>query len=102
MSAEARHAWWREQGYDELRDLLNEWDPIGVMSEPDWPTNEYDAMLAPLREQLDEGATAGELEVFLERHVREYIGLEPDVDREARLAARLVEWYAARSGQPPR
>jgi hypothetical protein len=102
MTVDGRDAWWREQGEEELRALLNEWDPIGVMAEPDWPANEYDALVDPLRERLDAGATAGELEVFLEAHVRDYIGLEPDVDRESRLANRLVDWYAARSGQPPR
>ena len=102
MTVDGRDAWWAERGSEELRALLNEWDPIGVMAEPDWPPNEYDELIAPLRERLDAGATAGELEVFLEAHVRDHIGLEPDVDRESRLATRLVEWYAAGGGQPPR
>ena len=99
MSVDGRDAWWRERGTDELRGLLNEWDPIGVMTEPDWPATEYDDLVDPLRERLDGGATAGELEVFLEEHVRDHIGVDPDVDRESRLAARLVEWYAG--GRPP-
>jgi hypothetical protein len=102
MTVEGTDAWWRERGYDELRALLNEWDPIRVMDEPDWPPNEYDALIDPLRERLDAGTTVGELEIYLEQHVREYIGLEPDVDRESRLAARLVDWYAAGRGPAAR
>ena len=102
MSVDGRDAWWRERGIEELRALLNEWDPIGVMGEPDWPPNEYDELIDPIRERLDRGASAGELEIFLEQHVRDHIGLESDVDRESRLAARLVEWYGGQGGPPPR
>ena len=99
--ADGRDTWWAERGTAELRALLNDWDPIGVMAEPDWPANEYDELIPALRERLDAGATAGELEVFLEAHVREHIGVEPDVQREARLAERLVDWYAAGRDKPP-
>jgi len=102
MTRDGRDAWWRERGCDELREMLNQWDPIGVMEEPDWPNNEYDELIAPMRERLEAGATAGELEIYLEQYVRDHIGLEPDVDRESRLAARVVEWYAAGGGQAPR
>ena len=102
MTADGRQAWWDERGAGELRALLNDWDPIGVMEEPDWPANEYEQLIPALRERLDAGATAGELEVFLEAHVRDHIGIEPDVDRESRLAEQLVDWYAAGGGDPPR
>jgi hypothetical protein len=102
MTVDAREAWWHDRGREELRALLNEWDPIGVMEEPDWPSNEYDDLLDPLRERLDSGATAGELEVLLEQHVRNHIGVEPDVDRESRLASRIVDWYAAGDADAPR
>lgn len=78
-----------------MRALLYEWDPIGVSEEPDWPHDEYDELVDPLREKLAAGATAGDLAVFLERHVTEHIGLQPDADREERFAARLVEWWRA-------
>jgi hypothetical protein len=88
--------WWRERGEAELRALLYEWDPIGVSVEPDWPSDEYDELIDPLRERLAAGTTAGELAIFLERHVSEHIGINPDVDREERFAARLVDWWSAR------
>jgi hypothetical protein len=94
MGANDRDTWWRERGERELRMLLYEWDPVGVAPEPDWPGDEYDDFVAPLREKLERGVTAGELAVFLEQQVQEHIGLEVDVDREEGFAARLVEWHA--------
>ena len=93
MAATHRDSWWRERGEDELRSLLFEWDPVGVAAEPDWPGDEYDDLLEPLRERLAAGATAGELAVFLERHVAEHMGLTPDADREERFAERLSAWW---------
>ena len=93
MTATDRQSWWRERGETELRSLLYEWDPVGVSAEPDWPDDEYDELVEPLRERLAAGATAGELAVFLERHVAEHIGLKPDADREERFAERLVGWW---------
>ena len=96
MGATQQDTWWRERGADELRGLLYEWDPIGVSQEPDWPRDEYDELIEPLRDKLAAGAPAGELSVFLERHVTEHIGLKADADREERFAARLVEWWRKR------
>jgi hypothetical protein len=78
----------------DLRELLYEWDPIGVAPEPDWPRDEYDDLIEPLLNRLRAGATAGELAVLLEEHVNGQMGLEVDVDREERFAARLVQWWA--------
>lgn len=93
MTAARPDSWWRERGERELRTLLFEWDPIGVSNEPDWPADEYDDLVVPLREQLSAGANAGELAVFLERWVADHIALPPDVDREERFAERLVGWW---------
>ena len=95
MGATQRDNWWREHGAGELRKLLYEWDPIGVSQEPEWPGDEYDELIGPLRERLAAGATAGELAIYLERHVTDHIGIAPDADREERFAARLVEWWRA-------
>ena len=96
MAATHRDSWWREHGEAELRALLYEWDPIGVSAEPEWPEDEYDELLEPLRERLSAGASAGELAVFLERWVADHIGLTPDADREERFAERLHAWWAGR------
>lgn len=94
MPATRGDSWWRESGEDELRALLYEWDPIGVSAEPDWPRDEYDELIEPLRARLAAGAPAGELAIFLEQHVTEHIGVEADADREERFAGRLVEWWS--------
>lgn len=96
MAAADVDTWWNDRGEAELRSLLYEWDPVGVSNEPDWPDDEYDELLAPLRERLAGGATAGEIAIFLERHVAEHIGLQPDADREERFAERLVAWWPSR------
>jgi len=77
MGATHPDNWWRERGADELRDLLYEWDPIGVSTEPDWPGDEYDELMEPLRRRLAAGAPAGELAVFLEQHD---VGWSADAD----------------------
>jgi hypothetical protein len=100
MGATQRDNWWRDQGVDQLRELLHGWDPIGVAQEPDWPGDEYDELIEPLHARLAAGATAGELAVFLERHVTGHIGLDPDVDREERFATRLVDWWRAEAPAP--
>jgi hypothetical protein len=96
MAATEGDSWWHERGEAELRALLYEWDPIGVSAEPDWPGDEYDDLVGPLHDRLDQGATAGELAIFLEQHVTEHIGIEADADREERFAARLVTWWSGR------
>ena len=96
MAATQGDSWWNERGRDELRALLYEWDPIGVSAEPDWPRDEYDDLIEPLRTRLGAGAHAGELAIFLEQHVTEHIAVDADPDREERLAARLVEWWGGR------
>lgn len=96
MAAIDGDSWWRERGEAELRALLYEWDPIGVSAEPDWPGDEYDDLVGPLRRRLEQGATAGELAIFLEQHVTEHIGIDADADREERFAARLVAWWSSR------
>jgi hypothetical protein len=100
MGATQRDNWWRDQGVEQLRGLLFEWDPIGVAQEPDWPGDEYDELIDPLHERLAAGANAGELAVFLESHVTEHIGIDSDVDREERFAARLVDWWRAQAPAP--
>ena len=96
MTVDQGDTWWRDRGEAELRALLYEWDPIGVSAEPDWPRDEYDELIPPLRDRLEAGATAGELSIFLEQHVVGHMGLDSDATREERFAARLVDWWAAR------
>ena len=50
---------WLATLQDELRYLLNRWDPIGVYDETlNFPPDEYDCMIAPLLTRLSRGETA--------------------------------------------
>jgi hypothetical protein len=50
----------------ELREILCEWDPIGVFSaDADWPKDEYDGLIGPLLGRLQAGADAGAVQDYL-------------------------------------
>ncbi len=38
--------------------LINEWDPIGVMSDPEWPRDEYDSYIGRVYNALARGESA--------------------------------------------
>lgn len=38
--------------------LIDHWDPIGVMSEPDWPRDEYDSYIGGVYRCLAQGESA--------------------------------------------
>jgi hypothetical protein len=87
-----------------LRQLLNEWDPIGVfdpvIDDPDGdldvlraPDDEYDCLSAPLLERLRQGAGADAITGFLDRELRDHFGLALPLALTADFAGRLVRWY---------
>ncbi|MGW4630075.1 hypothetical protein [Streptomyces rubiginosohelvolus] len=70
-----------------LRQLLIEWDPIGVADEvPD----EYDCMLAPLLVRLRRGADQAEIAAFLRTELAEHFGLTPVPSQPEAVATRLM------------
>jgi len=49
-----------------IRDVLNrDWDPIGVMDDPEWPRDEYDSYIGDLYRYLSRGESAA----FIARHL---------------------------------
>ena len=38
--------------------LVSDWDPIGVMNDPDWPRDEYDSYIGEIYRQLVRGDSA--------------------------------------------
>ncbi|GIJ49424.1 hypothetical protein Val02_63100 [Virgisporangium aliadipatigenens] len=74
-----------------LRDLLNEWDFIGVF-DPKVNTDEYDCMIVPLLTCLSAGAEAAAVEQFLNEEITDHFGM-PETDT-APVAARIVRWWA--------
>lgn len=66
-----------ERPVSALRELLNIWDPIGVVGHSG-PRDEYDCMIAPILDRLEAGAGPAELADFLRFELREHFGLNPD------------------------
>ncbi|MFI2607600.1 hypothetical protein [Kitasatospora sp. NPDC018619] len=77
---------------DDLRQLLNEWDPIGVADEVQ---DEYDCMLAPLLQRLRRGADQAEIGALLRRELEDHFGLDPLGLRPDAMATRVIDWWAA-------
>ncbi|MGD6752277.1 hypothetical protein [Streptomyces sp. BH105] len=80
---------------DDLRDLLNEWNPIGVA---ELVEDEYDCMLTPLLTRLQSGADRAELSEFLHDELTGHFGLPEPHDADD-VAARLTAWWASRHPQ---
>lgn len=90
--------WWRHSGQDALVRLLGEvWDPIGVSGEV---AEEYAGYAPRLVGALRTGtdAVADRLLGF----EREEMGMDGDVLRARRAAARLCAWWAATAPTAPR
>jgi hypothetical protein len=92
------------QRYDELRALVNEWDPVGVMDDPSWPRDEYDCLVGPILRHLDNGASIGTITTFLNEVLAGHFGQPVPVERAEGWAREAREWYARRwpgSGSVP-
>ncbi len=51
---------------DEIREVLvRDWDPIGVMDDPEWPRDEYDSYIGEIHSYLARGESAE----FIARHL---------------------------------
>ncbi|MCF0093458.1 hypothetical protein [Micromonospora sp. MH99] len=80
-----------------LRQLLNQWDPIGVAeTAPD----EYDCMLGPLLARLRGGAGRSEISEFLWHELENHFGLDPTRHEVGSAADRLVVWWATARPAP--
>lgn len=75
-----------------LRDLLNAWDPIGVVADGG-PQDEYDCLIAPMLDELESGAGPARLAAFLRHELDDHFGLSPEhvagIEVVARSAAEL-------------
>ncbi|MFC9082709.1 hypothetical protein ACFTY7_38060 [Streptomyces sp. NPDC057062] len=80
-----------------LRDLLNEWDPIGVA---DLVQDEYDCLISPILSRLTHGAGRAEMSEFLGRELTQHFGLSHPYDVD-RMAERLTAWWMSTGTQWP-
>lgn len=77
----------------ELNALMCEWDPIGVMDNPDWPRDEYGCLVGPLLTLLQSGATDDEIGSYLRKEIVEHFGLSPEHYDFLAVAKRLRTWF---------
>jgi hypothetical protein len=82
-----------------LRQMLNEWDPIGV-GEFHTGYDEYDCLLGPLLTRLAAGADTDDVECFLRDRIEGHFGLDPADVAIADFAARAVTWWQAEESRP--
>lgn len=82
----------------ELRQLLAEWDPIGIADGDDDfdHSDEYDCLVFPLLSRLTRGANETELASFLGEELRAHFGLGNGKPQK-RAAKRIVAWWGART-----
>jgi len=63
---------------DELRYLLNRWDPIGIYDEVlNYPPDEYDCLIGPLLTRLARHDSRATLSEYLWNEVENHFGLDP-------------------------
>ena len=94
LSKEQSRLRWRE-----IRDLWNEWDPIGVFPAKGGPLNEYDSYLGPSLRLLEEDAPLEAIESYLEEIVGTHMGLDThgiNYVRSTKFAAKLSSWFSSR------
>lgn len=83
---------------DELRYLLNRWDPIGVYDQLlDFPPDEYDCLLGPLLIRLTRGDSRADLSEYLWHEVQDHFGLDPVRCGTDSFANQILAWYAAKN-----
>jgi hypothetical protein len=91
-----------EQCLAQLRSLWCEWDPIGVLEDPDWPRDEYDDYLRPTLKMLQSGAGVGTIAQYLNSVVGESLALGETGVMSANpilFAAKLRDWFDAEWAQ---
>ncbi|MET9622762.1 hypothetical protein ABZZ37_18655 [Streptomyces sp. NPDC006464] len=77
---------------DDLRRLLNEWDPIGVADDVH---DEYDCMVAPLFQRIRSGADGTAIGEFLRHELEDHFGLDPLGLRPDIMAVRVIDWWTS-------
>jgi hypothetical protein len=80
----------------ELRDLLCEWDPIGVMGDPTWPRDEYDCLIGPVLSLLLKGGSDVDVANFLRNEITEHFGLNESYYDFEHIARRITSWFQNR------
>jgi hypothetical protein len=84
--------------WNQIRNLWNEFDPIGVLPAEGGPQDEYEMYLGQALRLLERQAELGELEQYLANVTLDRMGLSETPTSKVRrhhFAKRLQEWYTA-------
>lgn len=82
---------------DELRYLLNQWDPIGIYDEQlGFPPDEYDCLIGPLLVRLVRHDSRASLREYLWHEIEDHFALDPVACGTDQFADRLLAWYGAK------
>ena len=84
---ESRERWAQLQG------IVNEWDPIGVMDDPNWSRDEYDCLVGPLMRLLENSASHVEIVNILRHEIQGHFGLDTKHIEFIPIAKRLSDWF---------
>jgi hypothetical protein len=83
---------------EELRYLLNRWDPIGVYDELlDLPRDEYDCLIGPILTRLAAYDGRASYSEYLWNEIEIHFGLDPVRCGTDAFADRLQAWFAAKN-----
>ena len=81
------------QRSSELRELMCDWDPIGIMHHAGAPRDEYDCLIGPLLTRLESSASEADIAKYLRNEIVHHFGLSAaDYDFNA-VAKRIHAWY---------
>lgn len=81
------------QRFSELRDLVNAWDPVGLIASGA-RLDEYDCIVGPVLRRLEEHQSATMIAAYLSTEFNEHFGV-PARDPEV-FAEQAVAWYSQR------
>src|SRR5262245_52821055 len=75
------------------RELMCDWDPIGVMGDPDWPRDEYDCLVGPLLALLQSGTSNDDISNYLRKEIADHFGLSADTYDFTAVVERVRRWF---------
>jgi hypothetical protein len=79
--------------YGELRDLVNAWDPVGLIADGA-PVDEYDCLVGPVLRRLEANDSPSAIAEYLSATFDDHFGVP--LQNPKRFAEQVVEWYSRR------
>jgi hypothetical protein len=77
--------------YSELRDIVNEWDPVDLIADGA-PVEEYDCLVGPVLRRLEEHQPASAIAEYLMEAFGDHFGVP--LRDPGNCAQRAIAWYS--------